>query len=308
MSFTTLVLLGWVAAVLLLVLVSIGPKFLRQQRFKRRYDAASVTSRGVYKWTTLLPPILLLAAAACLVLAFGQFRLSRQAKEATVVMAIDVSDSMDQTDVLPSRMAAAKDAAQAFVEKLPQGYRVGLVTFAGEAQVVVVPSSERGGLEEAITSLTTSRGTVIGDGLSSALDTIEADRSSNGAAAAAVVLLSDGADTGSQVSPEQAAERARTMGVPVFTVVLRGSGDNETPVASGSPASSGGLLELLSTTTEAQTFSAQSAGELTQVYETLGAQLSYEVAVGSSAKGFLVLAALLGVAAGFAALAISKTE
>lgn len=308
MSFTLLVLLGWIAAVLLLVVVLLGPKFLRQQRYKRRYDAASVTSRGVYKWKTLLPPILLLAAAACLVLAFGQFRLSRQAKEATVVMAVDVSDSMDQTDVHPSRMVAAQHAAQAFVEKLPADYRVGLVTFAGKAQVVVVPSTERNALGGAITSLTTSRGTVIGDGLSSALDAIDGDRSANGDAAAAVVLLSDGADTGSQVTPEQAAERARAMGVPVFTVVLRGAGDPGVPAASGSPAAGGALLEQLSATTEAQTFSAQSAGELTQVYQTLGARLSYDLAVGGSAKVFLVLAALLGLAAGLAALVIAKSE
>ncbi len=308
MSFTALVLLAWVVAVLVLVAVLIGPKFVRQQRFKRRYDAASVTSRGVYKWKTLLPPILLLAAAACLALAFGQFRLSRQAKEATVVMAIDVSDSMDQTDVLPSRIAAAQHAAQAFVQKLPEGYRVGLVTFAGKARVLVTPSSNRGPLDGAIASLTTSRGTVIGDGLSSALDAIEADRSANGDAAAAVVLLSDGADTGSQVTPQQAAERARSMEVPVFTVVLRGTERPEVPAASASPAAGGSLLEELSASTEAQTFSAQSAGELTKVYQTLGAQLSYDLAVGGSAKAFLLLAALLGVAAGLAALAISKTE
>jgi Ca-activated chloride channel family protein len=308
MSFTTLVLLGLVAAVLLLVFVSIVPKFLRQQSLKRRYDAASVTSRGVYKWTTLFPPILLLAAAACLVLAFGQFRLSREAKEATVVMAIDVSDSMDQTDVHPSRMTAAQDAAQAFVEKLPQGYRVGLVTFAGKARVAVVPSAERAGLQDAISSLTTSRGTVIGDGLTAALDTIEADRSANGEAAAAVVLLSDGADTGSQIDPEQAAERAHALGVPVFTVVLRGAGDPDTSAASGTPETGSGLLEQVSATTGAQTFSAQSAGELSQVYETLGAQLSYDLAVSGSAKGFLLLAALLGIAAGLAALVVSKSE
>ena len=308
MSFNELVLLGWVAAVLLLLAVTIVPKFLRQQRFKRRYDAASVTSRGVYQWKTLLPPILLLASAACLVMAFGQFRLSRQAKEATVVMAIDTSDSMDQTDVRPSRMVAAQEAAQAFVRKLPEGYRVGLVTFAGTASVAVVPSSQRGELEAAIASLSTSRGTVIGDGLSSALDTIAADRSTNGDAAAAVVLLSDGADTGSQVTPGQAADRAKAMEIPVFTVVLRGSADPGAPIPSGSPEAGGGLLEQLSSTTGAQAFSAQSAGELTQVYETLGSQLSYDLAVGGSARAFLLLAALLGIAAGLSALVISRSE
>ena len=308
MPFNELVLLGFAAAVVLLLVVTIGPKFIRQQRLKRRYDAGSVTSRGVYQWKTLVPPILLLASAACLVMAFGQFRLSRQAKEATVVMAIDVSDSMDQTDVLPSRMVAAKEAAQAFVGKLPEGYRIGLVTFAGRASVAVVPSSQRGRLEAAISSLTTSRGTVIGDGLSSALDAIQADRSANGGAAAAVVLLSDGVDTGSQVTPERAAERAQAMEIPVFTVVLRGQTPPGGATASGSPAGGGSLLEQLSRTTGAQAFSAQSAGELTQVYETLGAQLSYDLAVGGSAKAFLALAALLGVAAGLAALVVSRSE
>ena len=82
------------------------------------------------------PPLIpLLLAIGCLVLAFTGTRISFQETSPTIVLVMDVSDSMDATDVAPNRMAAAEAAAITFLDELPPDFRVGLATFAGEANV-----------------------------------------------------------------------------------------------------------------------------------------------------------------------------
>ena len=91
------------------------------------------------KWRKVLPLIPLLAAVGCLVLAFTGFRFDLTETSPTILLVMDVSESMNGTDVAPNRLAAAEAAANAFLEELPPDFRVGLATFAGDAQVVVVP-------------------------------------------------------------------------------------------------------------------------------------------------------------------------
>ena len=135
-----------------------------------------------------------------LLFAFGQVRIDRQVTAGTVVLAIDVSHSMGSSDVLPNRLAAAQVAAAAFLDRLPAGFRVGLATFSVSSAVPVFPTSDRARVASAVGSLAvdTGTGTVIGDGLSSALDAIQTDRG-DGDRPAAVVLLSDGRDSGSTI-------------------------------------------------------------------------------------------------------------
>ncbi|MDH4113404.1 MAG: VWA domain-containing protein, partial [Actinomycetota bacterium] len=102
---------------------------------------------------------------------------------------------------------------------------------------------------------------------------------------AAVVLLSDGADTGSVVPPDDATARARSIGVPVFTVAIVGDEEQE-----------GGdtqLLQSIASGSDGSLSTAATAGELDQVYDALGARLTTELAVGSSAMPLLVASALL---------------
>ncbi len=243
-------------------------------------------------WRALAPVALLVAAGAVLLLVVGQFRVDKASTQGTIVLAIDVSESMEATDVQPNRLEAAKDAATSFLDQLPPGFHVAVVTFAGTAQTAAAPSAEREGAVEAIAGLTSSRGTVVGDGLSRALDEIEADWDANGVRPAAIVLLSDGADTGSNVPPDEAAARATRSGVPVFTVAIVGDG-------SGAPdkGSDTALLDQIATGTGGESSTASTAGELTQVYDTLGAKLSSDLAAGSSAIPLLGLTAILAVGA-----------
>jgi Ca-activated chloride channel homolog len=287
---TELLLTAWLALWAVIALAALLRIVARRQRLRRRYggDALAADLAGALRKTA--PYVLLFGATTCLVLLFAQIRLDRNETTATVVLAIDVSDSMLATDVKPDRFTAAKAAATSFLDEVPSGFRVGVVTFAGTAATAVEPGDTRGATAEAIDDLTSSRGTVIGDGLAEALDVVEAERSDDPELPAAIVLLSDGADTGSVVPPGAAADRARGMVVPVFTVAIVGDEREEggdIATLQSIAGDSGGALSTAAT-----------ADELARVYDTLGARLSSELAIGSSAMPLLLASvAMTAVAA-----------
>jgi Ca-activated chloride channel family protein len=282
-----LLLGAWLALWAMIALAVIVRVVARRVRLRRRYGSAVRTDfSGAIRKTA--PYALLFGASTCLLLLFAQIRLDQRETAAAVVLAIDVSNSMLSTDVKPDRFTAAKDAAISFLDQVPPGFRVGVVTFSGEAATVADPGGHRAGTAEAIRGLSASRGTVIGDGLASALDLVEAERAEAPELPAAVVLLSDGDDTGSVVSPNDATTRAHEMAVPVFTVAIVGdegeSGDTE-------------LLQAIANGSGGSLSTAETAGELDEVYEALGARLSSELAVGSSALPLLAASVVLTVLA-----------
>jgi len=243
-----------------------------------------------------LPLLFLVLAVACLGVAFAQFRLSSEAREATVVLAVDVSKSMGNTDVLPDRLSAAKDAAVAFLAEVPAGYRVGLVTFRSVAEVRVQPTSEHPIVTDAVESLTvaTDGGTVIGDGLHAAVEAVRTDTGANDTGAAAILLLSDGQDTGSATPPQIAAEEAGESGILVFTVVLgQPSTDPEVPGADLD------AMQALADRTGGSAFTAETTDELRGIYERLGATLSTELAVTDIGVPFIVTAGVLVLLAAY---------
>ena len=244
------------------------------------------------KWRKVLPLIPLVLAVGCLVLAFTGFRFNVSETSPTIMLVMDVSNSMEATDVAPNRLAAAEAAANAFLDELPADFRVGLATFAGDARLAVTPTQEREGIVDALAALTTSRGTRIGDGLSAALDAIEAVRQDASGTPAAALLLSDGNDTGSDVTPDAAAERARTLAVPVFTVVVGQVAEDEGPGADLQ------ALEAIARTSGGETFTAETADELTRVYENLGSELSLDLDVKPSTRPLVIAAIALTVLAG----------
>jgi Ca-activated chloride channel homolog len=245
------------------------------------------------KWRKILPVLPLLAAVACLVLAFTGFRFNVSETSPTIVLVMDVSDSMNATDVAPNRLAAAEAAANVFLDELPADFLVGLATFAGDARLAVAPTKERQEVVNALGALTTSQGTVIGDGLSVALDAIEQVRGEAQEIPAAALLLSDGRDTGSLVPPEQAAERAHSLAVPVFTVVVGQVGE------AGGPGANLPALEEIASTSGGRTFTAESAHELTTIYQNLGSELTVNLDVEPSSKPLVIAAIALTVLAGF---------
>jgi len=246
------------------------------------------------KWMKFLPLIPLLAAVGCLVLAFTGFRFNVTETSPTVVLVMDVSASMNRTDVAPNRLAAAEAAANAFMDELPPDFRVGLATFAGVARLVVAPTQEHEEVVQALSALTTSRGTIIGDGLIVALEAIEEIQRDSPGTPAAALLLSDGRDSGSSVPPAEAAERARALAVPVFTVVV-----GQVEEGDGGPGADLEALEVIARTSGGDTFTAETADELNRVYESLGSELSVDLDVEPSTRPLVIAAIGLTLLAGF---------
>jgi Ca-activated chloride channel homolog len=287
----------WLPALLILAAgaIAYGAVVVIDAIVSRRRRGLRGKRRGP-QWRRRLPVALLAGAIVSLLFAFGQVRIDRQVTAGTVVLAIDVSHSMGSTDVLPNRLAAAQLAGSAFLERLPAGFRVGLTTFSASSTVPVLPTSDRTRVATALGSLgvDTGTGTVIGDGLSDALDAIQADRG-GGDRPAAVVLLSDGRDSGSTIPPERAAARAAELGVPVYTVAI-GDAPTASPGSSGSTAATGAPADVLGEMAErtgAESFTTNTSDQLTEVYDTLGSRLSYELAIDDSAGSFVIVAVVM---------------
>jgi len=214
-----------------------------------------------------------------------------------IMLAIDVSRSMEAQDIEPNRFVAAQEAARNFVESLPGGARVGLVSFAGYAVLHAPPTPRHAQVLTAIDGLGLARRTAIGDGLLEALNALPERGPEASAAAdrpgAAIVLLSDGRNN-SGSEPLEAAARARELGVKVYTVGL--GTDNGDPGGLPWGGFFGGFdaetLKQIAATTGGSYFEARSADQLSSIYRTLGRSLGWTVQP-REVSGFL--AALAGL-------------
>ncbi|MDR0782742.1 MAG: VWA domain-containing protein [Propionibacteriaceae bacterium] len=139
-------------------------------------------------------------------------------ERATIVLIIDISQSMMATDVEPNRLEAAKAAALNFVAEIPDGFNIGIVSLSGTPSVRLAPNSNKQAVRRVIESLVTQDGTAIGDALQAALSAVagmpEGDKDK---VPAMIVLLSDGGHTHGQ-SPRQAASQAEIAGIPIYTI------------------------------------------------------------------------------------------
>ena len=243
MSFT------WPLALLLLLAVPLllGVYLLQLRRRRKqavRYSSVALLRAAMPKrsaWRRHLPVGLFLGGLAGLGVAAArpQMAITVPFSRTSIILTLDVSRSMCATDVAPNRLTVAQEAARKFVTERADGTRIGLVVFAGFAELVVPPTTDRNALLRAIDNLTTARGTVIGAATLKALDAIAAvnpdvkpvgtatgSASASGATTPAaagsyvpdiVVLLTDGANTRG-VDPIEAAEQAVERHVRVYTI------------------------------------------------------------------------------------------
>ncbi|HET8660348.1 MAG TPA: VWA domain-containing protein [Micromonosporaceae bacterium] len=196
-------------------------------------------------------------------------------ERATVVLAIDVSLSMQATDVEPSRLAAAQEAAKQFVTQLPASYNLGLVSFAKSANVVVSPTKDRSAVQQAIDGLQLAEATATGEAVFTALDairTVPADGVA-GPPPARILLLSDGYRTFGR-SVEEAASAAAAANVPVSTIAF-GTDEGVVAIAGQMQRVPVDRLALaqLAETTSGFFYEAASGAELRRVYEDIGSSI-----------------------------------
>ena len=264
-------------------------------------------------WQRHIPTMALLAALVVLILGFAQpARAIRTPKQrATVVLVLDTSGSMIADDVAPTRLAAAQEGARNFVNALPHGVQIGLEAFASNANMLVAPTTDRTTVLAAIDGLQAGGGTATGDALTLGLHAITAlPPAANGKPApAAIVLMSDGAPTigsGDQSPIDaalSAAAAAKQANVKIDTIAY-GTPDGAITVQGQTinvPADPSTMSQIAATS-GGKTFTAQTASQLTSVYNQIGRAVGYDVHRRLIAAWFTGVALFIAVAAGVAAL------
>jgi Ca-activated chloride channel family protein len=179
-------------------------------------------------WRRHLPVALLLLAVTGFLVGFARphATISVPSEEATAILAIDTSRSMGATDVAPTRLAAAQVAARRFLGDLSDKYRVAVVAFSSQAQVVSPPTRDREFVDTAIGALRVGEATALGDALATAVTVANGAPQGEQRPAgeepppAVILVLSDGAQDGGRVTLSDAIGRARKAKVPVFTALL----------------------------------------------------------------------------------------
>jgi Ca-activated chloride channel family protein len=226
-----------------------------------------------------LPLALAALALTGFVFALARPAVDRQVprERATIMLAIDVSGSMAATDVDPYRLRAAQDAALTFVEKVPRQYQVGLVSFSGQANLLVSPTTDREAMRRAIETLAPDGATAVGSAIEAALEAIRSVQpgtdDSGRLESARIVVLSDGATTVG-VQPSEAAQHAKEAGVPVYTVAL-GTDDGVLSNGQPVPPDPAGLQEIADIT-GGRAYQSDDAASVSAVYERLGSLVGTE--------------------------------
>ncbi|MGQ0479845.1 MAG: VWA domain-containing protein [Pseudonocardia sp.] len=262
-------------------------------------------------WIRHAPTALVLVALVLLSVALAgptaEAKVPRN--RATVVLVIDVSLSMQATDVVPTRLEAAQVAAKGFADRLTPGINLGLISFAGTAAVLVSPTVDRDPVKRAIDGLKLSESTATGEAILAALQSIESFSQglaggAEGPPPARVVLMTDGKQTLPGPDGENeprgsftAAHKAADGKVPISTIsfgTLLGRIDlsgRSTPVPVDDDS-----MRKIAQISGGQFFTAASQEELTQVYENLSEEIGYEVRRVDTSRPWLIAGALLAMA------------
>ena len=200
----------------------------RQRRFAVRYTNVDVLASVAARvgWTRHIPALLALLALIALLIALArpERTVAAEQRQAMVVMVTDTSGSMFATDVNPDRLTAAKEAGRTLADKLPRDFRLGLVGFGTTAELLVEPTTDKARVRAGLEGLAFGGKTAMGDGLALGLEAARTPVANELGVPqrlpAAIVLLSDGANTAGDEDPITVAERARRLRIPVYTVAL----------------------------------------------------------------------------------------
>lgn len=298
---------------LLVVVLVLGVTYIVFQRRRSKYavrftnlDLLESVAPNRPGWRRHIAAAVQLLALAALVLAFAQpvhdIKVPRE--RATVMLALDVSLSMEATDVAPDRIETAKAAATAFLDDVPAQFNVGLVTFAGTAKIRVAPTTDREKVANAIASAQLADGTAIGDAIDASLDALgDVPPAPDGAAVpAAIVLLSDGTTT--MGTPNNSAtQRAVEEGVPISTIAF-GTPNGTVTLPSGQRVSvpvDAPSLEKIANDSGGNFYEASTQNQLTDVYSKIGSSIGYDEAQSSLTQWFVAASFLtLALASGLA--------
>jgi len=308
----------------------------RKKKAAMRYASLSLVGDAMGAGARLrrhIPPILYLMALTLMLLSIARPAavVTLPTQHETVILSMDVSGSMRATDVKPSRIAAAQEAARAFVAEQPKSTRIGVVSFAATASVVQSPTHSREDIIAAIDRFQLQRGTAVGSGIlvalkmifpdaefdlrssnprrdalkSAPLDPARADKNAQKTVppgsyeSAAIILLTDGQTT---VGPDpiESARIAADRGVRVYTVGI-GTPGGETIGAEGWSMRvrlDEETLKTIANVTRGEYFYAGSATDLQKIYKSLNTKLFFEQRETEVTALFAATAAALALVSG----------
>ncbi len=304
----------WLLAALPLLVLLYVWLMRRKKKMALRYASLSIVKEAMGAGQTVrrhIPPALFLLALAAMLVAAARpvAVVTLPSNQQTIILAMDVSGSMRATDVQPNRLVAAQNAAKSFLTELPRHVKVGIVAFAGSAQVAQLPTVNREDLVTAIDRFQLQRATATGNAIVISLATLFPDAgidlqslqtgrerqrgfaidgekkekkeftpvAPGSYASAAIIMLTDGQRT-TGVDPLEAAKMAADRGVRVYTVGI-GTVDGETIGFEGWSMRvrlDEETLKAIANKTSAEYYYAGTAADLKKVYETLSSRLTVE--------------------------------
>jgi Ca-activated chloride channel family protein len=318
----------WPLALLALLIVPLaGLAYWAIERRRARYavhytniEVLAGVVAGKSRWRSYLPPVLAALALIFATAALARPEIERTVadEEASIALTVDVSGSMQADDIKPSRLVAAQEAIKRFLAQVPDKYRVGLVTFSSEPFVASPLTHDRALVLESLRFGTAfGRGTAIGDALArsvellqplSAFDSEGSPSATPGpppppvdpdAPPSAILLLSDGAQTRGTLAPLDGAARAKSYGIPVYTIALGTPGGTLNFGGISRPVPPDPVtLRQIANATGGEFFATQNVARLNAVYEDLASRLGKKDEWRELSFALVGLAAVFALAAG----------
>ncbi|WP_280398117.1 VWA domain-containing protein [Nocardia carnea] len=326
-NFASPIWLGFLAVILLLALGYLlvqRSKHRHMLRFSNMEQLEKVAPNRPAFWRHLPIVLVIVGMVFSTIGAAGPTAEQKVPRNrATVVLVMDVSLSMEATDVSPSRLEVAQQAAKDFAEGLTPGINLGLVTYAGTASVLVSPTTDRGSVKAAIDNIKLAERTATGEGIFTALQSIETLASVLGGSEtpppARIVLMSDGKQTVPDFedfdNPRHefvAARLAKTKNIPVSTISFGTKwGVVEIPREDGGsdqvdvPVDDEAMQEIAQLS-GGEFYTASSLQELSSVYDTLEEQIGYEITRGDASRPWWLLGLLATLAGVVVALLLRQ--
>ncbi|WP_072688705.1 VWA domain-containing protein [Rhodococcus marinonascens] len=313
----------WLLFLLIVIALVVGYVWVQRQRHKHtlrftNFDLLERVAPSRPGRTRHIPALLMVLALVFFSVALAGPTADKRVprNRATVILVIDVSLSMKATDVEPTRLAAAQEAAKSFADGLTPGINLGLVSFAGTASVLVSPTTNRDATKVAIDHLQLSERTATGEAIFTSLQSIDTLAAVLGggdqAPPARIVLLSDGKQTVPENEDDPrggftAARQARDENVPISTISFGTSygtveiEQQRIPVPVDDPS-----LREIADLSGGSFFTASSLEELRDVYDTLEEQIGFETTRGDASRPWLVLGVLSATAGLILALVLRQ--